>query len=89
MDKNSDKRAKQIVIYHLENTSKSKKLIQHGSKVNFIKILLVVHVPSQTQGSSKFYEQDKLNLNFHQKPKTGPLKPLQLPPRFLLKLTFY
>ena len=86
MDKNSDKRAKQIVIYHLENASKK---IQHGSKVNFIKILLVVHVPSQTQRSSKFYEQDKLNLNFHQKPKTGPLKPLHLPPRFLLKLTFY
>ena len=86
MDKNSDKRAKQIVIYHLENTSKK---IQHGSKVNFIKILLVVHVPSQTQRSSKFYEQDKLNLKFSPKAKNRPAETAAASPRFLLKLTFY
>ena len=49
--------AKTNYIYHsLENITKK---IQHGRRVNYVKILYVERVSSQTQRSSKFYESDE------------------------------
>ena len=44
-------------VYHLLKNATKK--IQHRSKVNYVKILFVERVSSQTQQSSKFCEQDE------------------------------
>ena len=45
-----------MFIVYFENATKK---IQHGSKVNYVKIFFVEHVSSQTQGSSKFYKKSQ------------------------------